>query len=86
VFPGETPVALWLVQNFERRLVGTAMYTGEDYGTALREHARGRLDLRSLVSRRVALRDSPAVIRQLAQGDMPDDVKTIIIFDKEERT
>lgn len=84
VFPGETSVALWLVQNFERRLVGTAMYTGEDYDTALREYAQGRVDLRPLISQRVSLRDSPAVIRRLAQGEMPDDIKTIITFDEEE--
>lgn len=85
VFPGETPVPLWLVQNFERRLIGTAMYTGEDYDTTLREYAQGRLNLNSLISRRVPLQDSPAVIRRLAQGDLPDDVKTIITFDEEER-
>lgn len=83
VFPGETPVALWLVQNFERRLVGTAMYTGKDYDTALREYAQGRLHLNPLISQRVSLRDSPAVIRRLARGDMPDDVKTIITFEEE---
>ena len=86
VFPGETPVPLWLVQNFERRLVGTAMYTGDDYDMALREYARGRVNLKSLISQRVALKDSPTVIRRLARGDMPDDVKTIITFDEEERT
>jgi len=86
VFPGETPVELWLVQNFERRLVGTAMYTGDDYETALREYARGRLNLKSLISQRVSLKDSPTVIRRLAEGDMPDDIKTIITFDQEERS
>jgi threonine dehydrogenase-like Zn-dependent dehydrogenase len=86
LFPGETPVPLWLVQNFERRLIGTAMYTGDDYDMALREYARGRVNLKSLISQRVSLKDSPTVIRRLARGDMPDDVKTIITFDEEERT
>jgi threonine dehydrogenase-like Zn-dependent dehydrogenase len=84
VFPGDTAVPLWLVQNFERRLVGTAMYTGADYDMALREYAQGRVNLKALLSQRVSLRDSPAVIRRLARGEMPDDIKTIITFDEEE--
>jgi threonine dehydrogenase-like Zn-dependent dehydrogenase len=69
----------------ERWLVGTAMYTSDDYETTLREHAGGRVNPQSLISQRASLGDSPAVIRRLAQGDMPDDVNTIITFKEEER-
>jgi threonine dehydrogenase-like Zn-dependent dehydrogenase len=86
VFPGETPVDLWLIQNSERRLVGTAMYTGDDYEMALREYAQGRVDLKSLISQRISLQDSPTVIRRLAEGALPDDIKTIINFAQEEKS
>jgi len=52
----------------------------------LREYAQGRVDLKSLISQRISLQDSPTVIRRLAEGALPDDIKTIINFAQEEKS
>lgn len=81
VFPGETPVELWQVQNYERKLVGTNMYTSDDYEAAVALAASGKIDMKPLITHRVPLEKSPDAIRALAEGKKPDDIKTIIMFD-----
>jgi hypothetical protein len=73
------------LKDVQRARRFAAMYTGDDYDMALREYARGRVNLKSLISQRVSLRDAPTVIRRLAEGALPDDIKTVITFEQEER-
>ena len=81
VFPGETPIELWQVQNFERKLVGTNMYTADDYEASIDLFTLGKVKFDSLITCRVPLSDSPEVIRALAAGERPDDIKTVILFE-----
>jgi len=81
VFPDETPVELWQVQNYERKLVGTNMYTSDDYEAVIQLLESGTLRLAPLISNRVPLMYAPETIKALADGERPDDIKTIISFD-----
>jgi L-iditol 2-dehydrogenase len=70
------------IQVRERTVIGTSMYTGEDYRLAIRLWERGSLgDLESLITERITLEEAPAVVAELAQGHRPDTIKTIIHFD-----
>ena len=65
----------------ERVLIGTSMYTAEDYRLAMRLWARGQLDrLPALLTERISLADAPATVAALARGNKPDNIKTIIQF------
>jgi threonine dehydrogenase-like Zn-dependent dehydrogenase len=65
----------------ERVLIGTSMYTAEDYTLAIRLWERGQLDhLPLLLTERIPLGHAPDTVAALARGDKPDTVKTIIEF------
>ncbi|RPI11165.1 MAG: hypothetical protein EHM71_01620 [Zetaproteobacteria bacterium] len=69
------------IQVRERTVIGTSMYTGEDYRLAMRLWERDALGgLESLITERIALEEAPAVVAELAQGHRPDTIKTIIQF------
>ena len=80
VFPGETPVELWQIQNYERKMIGTNMYTADDYIAAIELYKAGKVDLKPLITNRVPIEESPAAIRALADGERPDDIKTVFLF------
>lgn len=69
------------VQVRERTVIGTSMYTADDYRLAIRLWQAGRLDLRSLLTDRISLADAPAMVADLAKGKRPDAIKVIIRFD-----
>ena len=79
-FYEEAAVNARQIQVRERTIVGTSMYTAEDYRLAIRLWQAGRLDLCPLLTERIDLMDAPAVIAALARNDKPDNIKTIIGF------
>jgi L-iditol 2-dehydrogenase len=70
------------VQQREQTIIGTSMYTGVDYGLAIRLWEQGRLaQFPALVSERIRLDHAPDAVAALAAGKLPDNIKTIIRFD-----
>jgi len=51
VFPGSIPVEMSLLQDREIELVGSLMYRGEDFPTAINLIHRGKIDAKRLISK-----------------------------------
>lgn len=69
------------IQVRERTVIGTSMYTAEDYRLAIRLWCRGSLNpIRWLITDRIRLEEAPEVIAALARGHRPDSIKTVIRF------
>ncbi|HTU00165.1 MAG TPA: alcohol dehydrogenase catalytic domain-containing protein [Candidatus Sulfotelmatobacter sp.] len=69
------------LQVRERTLIGTSMYTADDYRLAIRLWERGQLaHLSALLTDRISLSDAPAMVAALAKGERPDAIKVIIDF------
>jgi len=67
------------IQGRERTVIGSSMYTAEDYRLAIRLWERGSLHhLSSLITERIRLEDAPGVVAALARGEKVDSIKTII--------
>jgi L-iditol 2-dehydrogenase len=67
------------VQVGERTVIGTSMYTANDYRLAIRLWSQGHFALLpSLITERIRLEQAPRVVAALAAGERPDNVKTII--------
>jgi L-iditol 2-dehydrogenase len=67
------------IQVRERVVIGTSMYTAEDYTLAIRLWERGQFgNLPTLITERIALEQAPAVVASLAHGERPDTIKAII--------
>jgi threonine dehydrogenase-like Zn-dependent dehydrogenase len=79
-FFDETAINARQIQVRERTIVGTSMYTADDYRLAIRLWQAGRLDLHPLLTERIELMDAPVAIAALARNDKPDNIKTIIGF------
>jgi L-iditol 2-dehydrogenase len=79
-FFDETAINARQIQVRERTIVGTSMYTADDYRLAIRLWQAGRLDLHSLLTERIELMDAPVAIAALARNAKPDNIKTIIGF------
>jgi L-iditol 2-dehydrogenase len=70
------------IQARERTVIGSSMYTAEDYRLAIRLWERGYLRaLPSLITERIRLEDAPGVVAALARGEKADSIKIIIQFD-----
>ena len=80
-FHGESAFDTKGIQVYERSLIGTSMYTREDYQLALELWKRGSVDLRPLITRRIALEEAPQMISSMADGTRGDEIKTVICFD-----
>ena len=74
------------IQVRERTVIGTSMYTADDYRLAMRLWERGNLSpLPELITERIVLEQAPAAMAALARGERPDSIKTIIEFGDEPR-
>jgi threonine dehydrogenase-like Zn-dependent dehydrogenase len=69
------------VQLYERSLIGTSMYTADEYRSAISLWEKGDLDIQSLITQRITLEQAPEIILEMARGGNPDNVKTVIRFD-----
>jgi L-iditol 2-dehydrogenase len=68
------------VQGREQAVLGTHMYTAEDYRLAIRLWEAGRLELRPLLTERIALAEAPSAVAALAANAKPDNIKSVIVF------
>jgi L-iditol 2-dehydrogenase len=80
-FGGEVAFVPREIQMYERALIGTGMYTWDDYRSAINLWEKGDLDIRSLINQQISLDEAPDMISALADGKGPDAVKIIITFD-----
>jgi L-iditol 2-dehydrogenase len=79
--PGETAFNTRPIQSHELSLIGTSMYTSDDYLSAMALCKKGAFDLKSLITRRISLEEAPSVVSALASGNQTDDIKITICFD-----
>ena len=66
------------VQLYERSLIGSSMYTADDYRSAMALWEKGILNIQPLITQRITLDQAPQVVSEMARGGSPDNVKTII--------
>jgi len=75
------PLAARAIQSRERTVIGSSMYTADDYRLAIRLWRKGLLPLSTLISERISLAQAPDAVAAFARNAKPDVVKTIIRFD-----
>jgi L-iditol 2-dehydrogenase len=80
-FFGDTALEARQIQLRERTVIGTCMYTAEDYRLAIGLWRAGRLDLKPLLTDFIGLADAPATVAALAAHAKPDSIKTTILFE-----
>jgi 2-desacetyl-2-hydroxyethyl bacteriochlorophyllide A dehydrogenase len=80
-FGGEVAFVPREIQLYERALIGTGMYTRDDYRSAIRLWEKGVLNINSLINQRISLDEAPDMVSALADGKGPDAVKIIIMFE-----
>ena len=69
------------IQLYERELIGTSMYTRDDYRSAIKLWEKGELNIDPLINQRIGLDEATDMVSALADGKGPDAVKIIIEFD-----
>jgi threonine dehydrogenase-like Zn-dependent dehydrogenase len=75
------PLMARAIQSRERTVIGSSMYTADDYQLAIRLWEKGLLPFRDLVSERITLAQAPGAVAAFAANAKPDVVKTVIRFD-----
>ena len=75
------PLMARAIQSRERTVIGSSMYTADDYLLAIRLWQKGLLPLRDLISERITLAQAPEAVAAFARHAKPDAVKTVIRFD-----
>jgi L-iditol 2-dehydrogenase len=75
------PLLARAIQSRERTVIGSSMYTADDYQLAIRLWQKGLLPLSALISERIPLAQAPEAIAAFARSAKPDVVKTVIRFD-----
>jgi L-iditol 2-dehydrogenase len=75
------PLMARAIQSRERTVIGSSMYTADDYQLAIRLWQKGLLPLSTLISERISLPQAPEAVAAFARSAKPDVVKTIIRFD-----
>ena len=69
------------IQVRERTVLGSSMFTGEDFRLAIHLWKRGHFrNLGWLITERITLEQAPSAMLALAAGKKPDNLKTIICF------
>ena len=80
-FEEEANFNLRKIQTDERTLIGSCMYTSDDYELAIKQYSKGNLNLNCVISKHISLTEAPQIIAQMAEGKASDNIKTIILFD-----
>ena len=75
------PLPARAIQSRERTVIGSSMYTADDYQLAIRLWQKGLLPLSTLISERISLAQAPEAVAAFARNAKPDAVKTVIRFD-----
>lgn len=72
------PLAARAIQSRERTVIGSSMYTADDYQLAIRLWQKGLLPLSTLISERISLAQAPEAVAAFARNAKPEVVKTVI--------
>jgi L-iditol 2-dehydrogenase len=80
VFENSIDLDVLHLQQGERRIVGSSMYTIKDFYTAINYRLNGFLDFESLITKRIGFDELAYNIERLAKGDMKDEIKIIARF------
>jgi L-iditol 2-dehydrogenase len=75
------PLMARAIQSRERTVLGSSMYTADDYHLAIRLWQKGLLPLSTLISERITLAQAPEAVAAFARNAKPDVVKTVIRLD-----
>jgi L-iditol 2-dehydrogenase len=77
VFPEPVSTTLSTVQLNEIEMLGTVMYTREDYERTIELAGRARDSLRRLVTHRITLAELPRHLHLLGSGGLPEAIKVM---------
>jgi L-iditol 2-dehydrogenase len=75
------PLMARAIQSRERTVLGSSMYTADDYQLAIRLWEKGLVPLSTLISERIGLDQAPAAVAAFARNAKPDTIKSVIRFD-----
>jgi L-iditol 2-dehydrogenase len=75
------PLMARAIQSRERSVLGSSMYTADDYQLAIRLWEKGLLPLSTLISERIRLDQAPAAVAAFARNGKSDTIKSVIRFD-----
>ncbi len=81
VYGANVPIDSFQIQQFERCVMGTAMYNRDDYEMAIEQFRYNRINFSNeLISNKITLEESHEVVREMAEGKRNEDIKNIIVF------
>ena len=76
----DEPVKIDLKNICQRHVMGSNMYTAEDYKQAMKQFQSGKLCLKLLVTRQISFLDAGTMIHDIAEGKFGDEIKIVIKF------
>jgi L-iditol 2-dehydrogenase len=79
VFSGETPIKMGLVQDRELNLIGSLMYTREEFLEAIRLIHNGKVNVKKLISKVVAIEKITEAFK-LIQKEKDKVIKVVLSF------
>ncbi len=68
------------IQQGERKLIGSSMYTDKDYAFVQKKLEDKSLQLGSLITKRIAFEEAGSVIDAMSKGEYGDEIKIIISY------
>ena len=68
------------IQLNERTVIGSCMYTREDYEIALNYYTAGTLDFKKLITKRISFDEAASHVERLAKGELGDEIKIIAVL------
>ncbi len=77
---GESALDTRQILGFERTVLGTSMYTSDDYKLAMELWKNKSIELQPLITQRISLDQAPQMVAAIADGKKADDIKTVILF------
>lgn len=80
LFDEPVPVDLKHIQLGQRYVIGTNMYTHEDYLQTMRQYQTGKLKLSGLVTKKIDFAAAGDMIHAMSEGKNNDEIKVIIDF------
>ena len=81
VYGQDVPIDSFQIQQYERALIGTAMYNRDDYMMAIEQYKYKRIRFpECIISNTVELSDAYNIIREMAEGKRNDDIKNIVSY------
>jgi L-iditol 2-dehydrogenase len=78
MFDGPATVDLSLIQQRERRVIGTLMYTRKDFERAMELLPRASGRLSELITHHIGLEELPETLGALSRGEIAQAVKVVV--------